>query len=187
MKKKNRIMILLLTAILTLTSVFPMQVAAASGKTPGKVTLSSVSTSAYNTVTMKWKKTSNATNYMVYYREAGKKSWTKLATLSSTKTGYTHKASKKYPISVGKKYNYTVRGYNSKSKKYGSYNTKGLTVQTKPDTVKVSKVTVNKDSSVTVSWKAVGGADRYVIMRKTPGSSWKKLKQAVPRKKPERP
>ena len=61
-------------------------------------------------------------------KETGNSKWIKLKTLGSTKSGYTHTSSKKYPIIVGQKYQYTVKAYNRDTKKYGSYNTKGLTV-----------------------------------------------------------
>ena len=61
-------------------------------------------------------------------KETGNSKWIKLKTLGSTRSSYTHTSSKKYPIIVGQKYQYTVKAYNRDTKKYGSYNTKGLTV-----------------------------------------------------------
>ena len=61
-------------------------------------------------------------------KETGNSKWIKLKTLGSTRPSYIHTSSKKYPIIVGQKYQYTVKAYNRDTKKYGSYNTKGLTV-----------------------------------------------------------
>ena len=78
----------------------------------------------YNKINIKWKKSSDTTSYIVYYKEAGNSKWIKLKTLGSTRPSYTHTSSKKYPIIVGQKYQYTVKAYNRDTKKYGSYNTK---------------------------------------------------------------
>lgn len=84
--------------------------------TPGIVSLTKVSPTAYNKIKISWKKASNVTNYYVYYRKTGTSKWTKIASVKSTATSYTHKSSSKYPIVVGQKYDYTVKGYNSKTK-----------------------------------------------------------------------
>lgn len=91
-------------------------------------------------------------------------------------TSYTHKSSKKYPIVVGQKYTYTVRAYNNKAKKYGSYNTRGLTARTLPGTVKLKKASLNSKKTVaTITWNKASGASHYAIFRKTGSSGWKKL------------
>ena len=64
-------------------------------------------------------------------RKKERKKWTKIKTLDNSKSSYTHTSSKKYPIVVGQKYTYTVKAYNKKTKKAGSYNKKGLTAYTK--------------------------------------------------------
>ena len=97
---------------------------------PGTVKLNSISAPAYNKINVKWKKTSGATHYIVYYKKEGTKKWTKIKTLDNSKSSYTHTSSKKYPIVVGQKYTYTVKAYNKKTKKSGSYNKKGLTAYT---------------------------------------------------------
>ena len=150
--------------------------AAVAKKKPGKVTLKKISSPAYNQIKITWKKASNATNYVIYYKKQGARKWTKLKTVSSKTTSYTHKSSKKYPIVVGQKYTYTVRAYNNKAKKYGSYNTKGLTARTLPGTVKLKKASLNSKKTVaTITWNKASGASHYVIFRKTGSSGWKKL------------
>ena len=150
--------------------------AAVAKKKPGRVTLRKISSPAYNQIKITWKKASNATNYVIFYKKQGARKWTKLKVLSSKTTSYTHKSSRKYPIVVGQKYTYTVRGYNNKAKKYGSYNTRGLTARTIPGTVKLKKASLNSKKTVaTITWNRASGASHYAIFRKTGRSGWKKL------------
>ena len=151
-------------------------VKAATVKTPSTVKLSKISAPAYNKIKISWKKVSNATNYYVYYRRSGTKKWTKIASVKSSASSYTHKSSSKHPIIVGQKYDYTVKAYNSKYKKSGKYNTKGLTVSTKPEYVITRKGIVNyRKPEVTVYWSEATGCTHYVIYRKTANSDWKKI------------
>lgn len=175
-KKKTKYLHVLLAFILAAIVLCPASVSAASQKTPGKVSLQKISSSAYNKINIQWKKTSNATHYKIYYKPYGGKKWTGLATVSGNTTSYTHTASKSKPIVVGQKYTYTVKGYNSKYKTNGKYNAKGLTTYTKPTTVQLKKASLNADkTSVTVTWNKIGSGDRYVVFRKTPGSGWTRL------------
>lgn len=175
-KKKTKYLHVLLAFILAAIVLCPASVSAASQKTPGKVSLQKISSSAYNKINIQWKKTSNATHYKIYYKLYGGKKWTGLATVSGNTTSYTHTASKSKPIVVGQKYTYTVKGYNSKYKTNGKYDAKGLTTYTKPTTVQLKKASLNSDkASVTVTWNKIGSGDRYVVFRKTPGSSWTRL------------
>ena len=150
--------------------------AAVAKKKPGRVTLRKISSPAYNQIKITWKKASNATNYVIFYKKQGARKWTKLKVVSSKTTSYTHKSSKKYPIVVGQKYTYTVRAYNNKAKKHGSYNTRGLTARTLPGTVKLKKASLNSTKTVaTITWNRASGASHYAIFRKTGRSGWKKL------------
>ena len=174
-KKKTKYLHVLLAFILAAIVLCPASVSAASQKTPGKVSLQKISSSAYNKINIQWKKTSNATHYKIYYKPYGGKKWTGLATVSGNTTSYTHTASKSKPIVVGQKYTYTVKGYNSKYKTNGKYDAKGLTTYTKPTTVQLKKASLNPDKTVTVTWNKIGSGDRYVVFRKTPGSNWTRL------------
>ena len=157
--------------LLAVILLMPASIQAASA--PGTVKLSSISAPAYNKINVKWKKTSGATHYIVYYKKEGTKKWTKIKTLDNSKSSYTHTSSKKYPIVVGQKYTYTVKAYNTKTKKSGSYNNKGLTAYTKPAMVKNIKAAY-KDGIVTLTWDKAAGADKYLIYRKDNGK-WKML------------
>ena len=157
--------------LLAVILLMPASIQAASA--PGTVKLNSISAPAYNKINVKWKKTSGATHYIVYYKKAGTKKWTKIKTLDNSKSSYTHTSSKKYPIVVGQKYTYTVKAYNKKTKKAGSYNKKGLTAYTKPAMVKNIKAAY-KDGIVTLTWDKAAGADKYLVYRKDNGK-WKML------------
>ena len=126
-KIKSHLAVLLMLA-LAFTLLIPAPVQAASKKKPAKVTVTSVKTSGTNKVVVKWKKAKYATNYRIYWKQAGTKKWRTLATVKSNKTTYTHKSNNKARLVAGKKYVYTVRAYNKYGKKWGSYNTKGKTV-----------------------------------------------------------
>lgn len=165
---------MLLFVVTMLVIISPVGVLAAKKPTPGATTLTKVSSSAYNKVTINWKKTSGATDYKIYHRKSGTKKWIGIKTVSSKSASYTHTASKSKPIVVGQKYEYTVRGYNSKYKTYGKYNTKGLKVQTKPSTIKLKSAKLNgSKDAVTVSWNGSKSGDSYKVYRKTGNSGWK--------------
>lgn len=167
--KKRRLFLCLLFMLAVM--LLPATIQAASA--PGTVKLNSISAPAYNKINVKWKKTSGATHYIVYYKKEGTKKWTKIKTLDNSKSSYTHTSSKKYPIIVGQKYTYTVKAYNKKTKKAGSYNKKGLTAYTKPAMVKNIKAAY-KDGIVTLTWDKAAGADKYLVYRKDNGK-WKML------------
>ncbi len=167
--KKRRLFLCLLFMLAVM--LLPATIQAASA--PGTVKLNSISAPAYNKINVKWKKTSGATHYIVYYKKEGTKKWTKIKTLDNSKSSYTHTSSKKYPIVVGQKYTYTVKAYNTKTKKTGYFNKKGLTTYTKPAMVKNVKASY-KDGIVTLTWNKAAGADKYLVYRKDNGK-WKML------------
>ena len=126
-KIKSHLAILLMLA-LAFTLLIPAPVQAAS-KAPAKVTIASVKTSGTNKVVIKWRKAKYATNYRIYWKQAGTKRWRTLATVKSNRTSYTHKSNSKAKLVGGKKYVYTVRAYNRYGRKWGAYNSKGKTVK----------------------------------------------------------
>ncbi len=146
--------------------------------TPGKVKLTKIAATDYNKINVKWNKVSNATHYKIYYKKTGSKNWNYITTVKGRNTtSYTHKSSKNDPIICGQKYTYTVKGYNSKYKTNGKYDTKGLTAYTKPTTVKLKKAALSSNkSSVTVTWNKAYGGNYYAVYRKTPSTGWSRIK-----------
>ena len=90
--------------------------------TPGKVQLVSARFSGKNVV-IKWKKTSNATEYRILYKASQKTKWKKLASVKSSSASFTYKK--------GKTGYYTVQAYSKKTKKTGAYDTNGLALLSK--------------------------------------------------------
>lgn len=170
MKKKNLLLILL--AVMALLFI-PVSVQAAAK--PGTVKLSSVKVVDYNKINIKWKNTSGATNYIVYYKKAGSGKWIKVKALDNKKSSYTHTSSSKYPIVVGKKYQYTVKAYNKKTKKSGRYNTKGLTVTASLKMVTGIEAKI-EGTTVKLTWDKVSGADKYAVYSKIKADDkWSKI------------
>lgn len=172
MKHKTKsLLITLLTALMIMT-MLPTTAFAASKKVPSKVSVTKV-TASTNSVTVSWKKASNVTSYRIYYKQSGAKKWTTVANVSSSKTSYTHKTSKKLPLVGGKKYVYTVRAYNKSSKKWGSYDTKGktVTIPAVPSTVKMGTVKGTAYNKVSISWSKASNATSYRIYYKKSGAS----------------
>lgn len=137
----------------------------------GTPKLTGIKSSAYNKITINWDKAANATNYRIYYKIPGS-SWKLIATTGSNATSYAHTSSAQYPIRCGQKYTYTVRAYNNRTKKLGSYDAMGLTTYTIPSTVEMKDAKINSDGSVTISWNKAYGGDRYYIYRKAASSAW---------------
>lgn len=103
--KKNRLRCTLFLTFLTILMLLTMSVSAqaAGVKTPGKVTVTRVRLTGSNNVTVYWKKAKNATNYRIYYKQAGAKSWKGIATVGAGRTSYTHNSSNKNPLIGGSK------------------------------------------------------------------------------------
>ena len=131
--RKRKGIIAALVVVLAIMLIVPVMLQtpseAASKKRPAKVTVTSVKTSGTNKVVIKWRKAKHATNYRIYWKQAGTKKWRTLTTVKSNRTSYTHKSSRKAKLVGGKKYVYTVRAYNRYGRKWGAYNSKGKTVK----------------------------------------------------------
>ena len=104
-------------AVLLVMSFDTREAAAASKKVPARVTISSVKATGTNKVVIKWKKAKNANKYRVYYRKSGSRKWNKVA--DTQKTSYTHKSSKRLSLKANTRYQYCVKAYNTKFKKWG--------------------------------------------------------------------
>ena len=170
--KRKRISFL---AMLILAVILLMPASIQAATKPGAVKLTKITAVDYNKISIKWKKASGITNYIVYYKEAGNSKWIKLKTLGNTKSSYTHTSSSKYPIVVGQKYQYTVKAYDKNTKKYGSYNTKGLTVTASLKMVTRIQAKI-EGTTVKLTWNKVSGADKYAIYSKIKaGDKWSKI------------
>ncbi len=137
--------------------------------TMGTTSLSSASNSVKG-VTVKWSKVTSATAYYVYRKAGSAKNWSKIATVSGNATvSYVDKS-----VTSGTTYTYTVRAYNSKTGKLGSYNTKG--VSTYYLATPTLKTPSNTEKGIKVNWSTVKGATGYNVYRKLSGtSSWSKI------------
>lgn len=170
--KRKRISFL---TMLMLAVILLMPASIQAATKPGAVKLTKITAVDYNKISIKWKKASGITNYIVYYKEAGNSKWIKLKTLGNTKSSYTHTSSSKYPIVVGQKYQYTVKAYDKNTKKYGSYNTKGLTVTASLKMVTRIQAKI-EGTTVKLTWNKVSGADKYAIYSKIKaGDKWSKI------------
>lgn len=170
-KIKSHLAILLMLA-LAFTLLIPAPVQAASKKKPAKVTVTSVKTSGTNKVVIKWRKAKYATNYRIYWKQAGTKKWKTLATVRSNRLSYTHKSSSKAKLVGGKKYVYTVRAYNRYGRKWGAYNSKGktVTIPAVPGKVNITQTNATSDQKVTITWNKTSNATSYRVFYKKSGA-----------------
>ena len=170
-KIKSHLAILLMLA-LAFTLLIPAPVQAASKKKPAKVTVTSVKTSGTNKVVIKWRKAKYATNYRIYWKQAGTKKWRTLATVKSNRTSYTHKSNSKAKLIGGKKYVYTVRAYNRYGRKWGAYNSKGktVTIPAVPGKVNITQTNATSSRKVTITWDKTSNATSYRVFYKKSGA-----------------
>jgi L,D-peptidoglycan transpeptidase YkuD (ErfK/YbiS/YcfS/YnhG family) len=173
----QRLLALALAMVLALSTVPKIPAQAASDTVPGKVALVSIESPGYHKITINWKGTTGASQYHIYYRREGETKWTKIAKVSGSARSYTHVYSSKFPIVIGRNYTYTVRAYNSTSRRYGEYDHKGLTAQNIPDKVTLQSAVWNAGKkAVTLKWNKTAGGDYYRIYRKSTSSpKWKTI------------
>ena len=173
---RNGLIAVLLAITLIAPAVFQSTTPAASKRTPARPAITKV-TATKNSATVTWKKSKYATSYRIYYKQAGAKKWTALATVSSKNLKYTHKSSRKYLLKGGKKYAYTVRAYNKYGRKWSSYDTKGknITIPAVPSTVKAS-AKPNGYSQTTVTWSKASNATNYLVYyRSADTAKWTRI------------
>lgn len=129
--------------------------------TPSKPTIS-ISNTNYNTLTVKWKKSIGATGYVLYRATSKKGSYKKVKTITSgTTLSYKNKK-----LKTGKTYYYKVRPFRKSASgtRYGSYSSI-KSAKVKPNAPSVSSKAGKR--KITVKWKKVSGASRYVVYRAT--------------------
>lgn len=118
------------------------------------------SSSAYNKITVSWKKASGATKYVVYRSTKENSGYKKIKTV--TGKSYTD------TVKTGVTYYYKIVSYSDKAKGGESSIVSGVAVSAAPTNVKV----VNKSyKSAKVSWTKTKGAGSYAIYRSTSKSS----------------
>ena len=152
----RRISGLLLALLMIVTAAIPVPSqaaaeengAAAAAVVPGKTRITSARAASATAVFLDWQKAKNATSYYVYYKLSGAKSWTKIACVRDL--GYAHISKN---LKEGKRYLYTVRAYNAKSKRLGGYSNVVAVVpkNVQPTSVKFNKATMvlsNKSDSI---------------------------------------
>ncbi|WP_059085193.1 CAP domain-containing protein [Blautia massiliensis (ex Durand et al. 2017)] len=173
---RNGLIAVLLAITLIAPAVFQGPAQAASKRTPTRPVITKV-TATKNSATVTWKKSKYATSYRIYYKQAGAKKWTTLATISSKNLKYTHKSSRKHPLKGGKKFTYTVRAYNKYGKKWSSYDKKGktVTIPAVPSVVKAN-AKPNGYSQTTVIWSKASNATNYLVYyRSADTTKWTRI------------
>ena len=177
---KRKLFYSFLALIMAILLIVPMMIQspaeAASKKTPARPAITRV-TATKNSATVTWKKSKYATSYRIYYKHAGTRKWTTLATISSKNLKYTHKSSRKHPLKGGRKYTYTVRAYNKYGRKWSSYDKKGktVTIPTVPSIVK-TRVKANNYKQTTVTWtKSINATNYLVYYRSADTTKWTRI------------
>lgn len=174
--RKRKGIITALVVVLAIMLIVPVMLQtpseAASKKKPAKVTVTSVKTSGTNKVVIKWRKAKYATNYRIYWKQAGTKKWSTLTTVKSNRTSYTHKSNSKAKLIGGKKYVYTVRAYNRYGRKWGAYNSKGktVTIPAVPRKVNITQTNATSNRKVTITWDKTSNATSYRVFYKKSGA-----------------
>ncbi|MBE6795905.1 MAG: hypothetical protein E7533_04905 [Ruminococcaceae bacterium] len=115
-------------------------------------------------VKVSWGKVGGAKKYIVYRKAGSAKSWTKIAT--TTSTSYTDK-------NVKNKTTYTYMVKAQKDSLVSAYNTSGVKIVFLK--APVLKTPVSSKSGVTVKWEKVSGVSGYYVYRKTGSGSYEKI------------
>lgn len=153
-------------------SAIPKATATPTAASVSKVKVGKSKSVTYQAVTkeqikINWKKVSGAEGYRLYYYNATTKKDVLVAKLSSSKLSYTVSKIEKKALKPGTKYTFKLAAYKIVEKKrYDGEKVKVDTI-TKPDTVKIKKVTRIGNKKAKVQWKPVSAAKGYVIYMST--------------------
>lgn len=146
-----------------ITTKAPLSAVKNARPVPQKTTVTA-SYKNYSTATIKWKKVSGASGYVIYRSTSKNGKYTNIATIKKTgTTSYTDKN-----LTTGKTYYYKIRAYkNINGKKiYGGYsNIDSVKITLKAPVI--SSITVKDYRTVTIKWKKVSGANGYILYRST--------------------
>ena len=117
-----------------------------------------------NGVTIRWDPVAGVSRYSVH-RKLNGGSWNTIARVNTNT--YTDKN-----VSAGNNYTYTVRCINSGNQYLSDYDPVGLSISFYPCANPNFTIT-QSNGGITITWKAVSGAVKYTVHRKTGGSgSW---------------
>lgn len=135
---------------------------------PGTPTLVSAVCSSYGTVTLTWKKASNAAGYRIYRKVNGK--WKKVATVKKAST-LTHTET---GLTYGESYTYTVKAYRKVNGKtvWGSYDKTGISCTVKAAAPTIRSIDVSTAGQAVVRWKSVSGVSGYRVYYKLEDGKW---------------
>ncbi len=135
-----------------------------------KVTGISTKAATTSSVTLKWKKTTDISGYVVYRYDSAKKKYVKQATVKKTGTSYTAKK-----LTAGKSYKYQIRTYKIVNGKKVYSGATTYTAVTKPAKVTIASLTQNTIkylsdyggssyyAAITLKWNKVSGATGYQV------------------------
>lgn len=120
-----------------------------------------------NQIKINWKKVSGVDGYRLYYYNTSTKKDVLVAKVSASQTSYTVTKVKKKTLKPGTKYTFKLAAYKMVEKKrYDGEKVKVNTI-TKPDTVKITKVTRTNSKKAKIQWKTVSAAKGYVVYLST--------------------
>lgn len=124
-----------------------------------------------------WATVDGASSYKILRKINSAEEWTEIATVKGgTRKSYLDKTTKK----SGYTYKYTVRAINDDANSY--YNKTGIKNMylAEPSVKLVNEVTADNAVGISLSWKAIKGAESYTILRQTAGkSTWTTLAEKV--------
>ena len=162
--KKRYAKVMLLVAIIAAVAFTGLPYApdtaqAASGKThrPSRVSVRSIKSTNYDSVTIKWKAARYAKKYEVYRANGKNKKYKKIKT--TTARSFTNKK-----LTTGKKYYFKVRAVRGSRK--GKFS-KAKACVPKVRAVKISSATCSDFTTIDITWNRVPGATGYKIYRAT--------------------
>lgn len=116
-------------------------------------------------ITVSWNTVKSAKGYILY-RKTRTTDWIQIADFNGNVKSYTDTTAKS-----GVEYYYTVKAYNGLLESGCDYDGVSGMYLSVP---KLSKIS-NTADGINIQWKKVGGADGYIIGRKSGSSSWKQI------------
>ena len=134
-------------------------------KTPS---LRTVQCASYNRMKVFWNAVDGANGYEVFLKNNG--SWVSLGETDAL--SFYHKNTKKYPVSIGKQYTYSVKAWRlvNGKKVFSAMNTKGCTGKCVANTPVLTGLSEAGEKTVQLTWKTASGADNYRIYRMISGT-----------------